>query len=122
VIETYLIEADCKSDRLTQPQINKVNTLGNKDNTNDNYWILDSGATQHVTGNLELISGLQNIHTIPLISVGGELHTIKGKEKVFVEFLNGKIKCFDDVLYVPGIHINLLLIGCIVDTNCSIEF
>jgi len=57
-----------------------------------------------------------------MISAGGEFHTVKGKGIFFVDFPNGKIKCFNDVLYVPGVHKNLLSVGYIIDRNHSIEF
>jgi len=135
VLETYLIEAEpAGAVSVDQNQIQRgpepepdpaapeANTIANKAEAHDDFWILDSSATQHVTGNPDLITGLQPVSTSLMISAGGESHTVKGKGKIYVEFPNGKIKCFDDVLYVPGVHRNLLSVGCIVDKHHSIEF
>jgi hypothetical protein len=88
----------------------------------ETMWMLDSGTTYHVTGNPDLILGLQPMHHAPMLDAAGEAHPVRGKDKVFVQLPNGEIKCIDQVLYVPGIHRNLLSIRYIANQSYTLEF
>jgi transposase InsO family protein len=88
----------------------------------DIVWMLDSGATHHVTGNPGIISNIQPVIHSPMTDAAGKSHLVKGKGKVFVQLPDGEIKCIDNVLYVPGVHRNLLSIGCIENQGYTLEF
>jgi hypothetical protein len=96
VLETYLCEANsCELE---------TNVLDNRFPT----WILDSGATHHVTGDPKLLHQI-NPYTRsgPILAAGGESHTVAGKGTVHLKMSDGEIK-FKNVLYVPGTRRNLL--------------
>jgi hypothetical protein len=88
----------------------------------DTVWMLDSGATHHVTRNPDIISNIQPVIHNPMTDAIGKSHLVKGKGKVFVQLPDGEIKCIDNVLYVPGVHRNLLSIGCIENQGYTLEF
>ena len=47
-----------------------------ENNPLDTTWILDSGATSHITGNPNLISGLRPIATAPMTTAGRKAHQV----------------------------------------------
>lgn len=86
-------------------------------------WVLDSGATHHVTGNSNLVQDFQACTSnTSMLAAGGEAHRIGGKGNVSINFPGGKYKQFKNVLYVPGIRRNLLSIGRITDEGCNVHF
>jgi hypothetical protein len=89
----------------------------------NHIWILDSGATHHVTGNPQLVHNLQKVSQAGgMTAVGGETHKVASQGDILVKFHDGEIKHIKSVLYVPGIHRNLLSVGRIADQGYSIEF
>jgi hypothetical protein len=67
-------------------------------------WVLDSGATHHVIGDLQLIHNLQKASFAGgMTAAGGESHRVAGHGDILVKFHNGEIKHIKNVLYVPGI-------------------
>jgi hypothetical protein len=102
----------------SQPACNQLARSSEQPQTSlsfDKVWMLDSGATHHVIGNPTIISDS------PMIAAG-QSHTVQGKGKVFVQLPDGEIKCIDNVLYVPGVHRNLLSVGCIANQGYTLEF
>jgi hypothetical protein len=85
-------------------------------------WMLDSGATHHVIENPDIISNIQPVIHSPVTDAVGKSHPVKGKGKVFVQLSDGKIKCIDNVLYIPGVHRNLFSVGCIANQGYTLEF
>jgi hypothetical protein len=104
VLETYLCDVNsCKLE---------MNSLDKQSST----WILDLGATHHVTGDSRLLCGLRTYTRIgPMLAAGGESHNVVGKGHIQVKLSDGKIKQFKNVLYVAGIRRNLLSVGYIAD-------
>ncbi|XP_061369921.1 uncharacterized protein LOC133312697 [Gastrolobium bilobum] len=85
-----------------------------------NYtWLVDSGASQHMTGNLQLIS---NVESIPPTSIG----LPDGDQLVSVQrgiFQLTSNIILQDVLYVPQLKCNLISVAqLLADTNCIISF
>ena len=52
----------------------------------------------------------------------GISHNVVGKGKVLIKLAYGSINSIDYVLYMPGIHRNLLSVGCIFDQGSAREF
>lgn len=107
VIESYLLQSG-EVNALEQPEL--VYTGENLDdslppvssNTLDSLSMLDSGATQHVTGNPDLIFNLRSCSVAPMLKAGGTSHRLYGKWFVLFRFPNGQIKSIEYVLYVPA--------------------
>ena len=123
VFESYFIEShEIHSMELQSPAIVKdlfptmCNALTHSHDTSrskmsfDIVWMLDSGAAYHVIGNLDIISDIQPVNQSPMMDTVGQAHPIKGKDKIFVQLLDGKIKFIDNVLYVSSIHCNYFLL------------
>ncbi len=86
-------------------------------------WVLDSGATKHVTGNANLIVGVKPYAcTFKKIAAGGEPHKMAGQGDFLVKFTDGEMKAIRNVQYVPRIRRNLLSIECIADQGYLVEF
>ena len=82
-------------------------------------WLLDSGASCHLTGNLNLLSNVHEASSIHLELPNGEttLATKKG-----LVHLNSQI-VLKDVLYVPQFCCNLISIAQLIDDSfCSVTF
>ncbi|KAL3686035.1 hypothetical protein R1sor_004057 [Riccia sorocarpa] len=86
----------------------------------DDSWIIDSGATAHITGNRGKLDNFRPsaAPTARVRSAGGHTHDVKGKGNFVFQF-DDEIKQFEDVYYVPGIKKNLLSVGGLTD-QCNI--
>ena len=82
-------------------------------------WIIDSGASHHVTG---IYSCLDNVERIPEWSV-----RLPDGRRVSAT-LSGSVRLsssitLSNVLYVPGLHCNLLSVSCLLhDCECFVRF
>ena len=86
-------------------------------------WILDSGASHHVSGDKSLFHDTQACtSTSPSIAAGGEPHRVAGKGNVNVTLSGGKFNQFKNVLYVPSICGNLLSVGRITNDGFYVKF
>lgn len=84
-----------------------------------NSWIVDSGASSHITHSLQVFSSyktlqnqfviLPNNTKIPVSAIG----TVHLAHDLILE----------NVLYIPSFHVNLLSVGCLLhNSNCSVMF
>lgn len=71
--------------------------------------------TYHITGNFDIKSKIQLVPQVSTLDVACQAHHVVKKQKIFVKFLNGKIKCIDNVPYIFLIHCNFLSICYIVN-------
>lgn len=82
-------------------------------------WIIDSGATSHVTSNKRCFDSFERINSSTLNVANGEKVHVQGKGTCKVEFINsdGVISCaiMTDVLYAPQINGNLLSVKKLID-------
>jgi hypothetical protein len=89
------------------------------DGKRSTLWILDTGATDHITFNLNSFSTYKNIVPIPVSLPNGSqiLASISGTVTISpsIQLLN--------VLYIPSFHVNLISITKLVSTNtCFVNF
>ena len=90
-----------------------------KTNSNDkmtgerdtNTWIIDTGASNHMTGNLNHMHELRDIQSCPVGLPNGQ-HTTTIKEGSVV--LDGGLK-LTNVLYVPKLNCNLISVSQMMD-------
>lgn len=92
-------------------------------------WIIDSGASRHMTMNQTLFSEYQEFTTPEKVSVGdGRLLDAIGSGKVLVDLSLGRrnktIKkfVFRDVLYVPDLAVNLFSVRAVTDKGFIVQF
>ena len=88
--------------------------------TTQNAWIVDSGASQHITNRKDWLSDFSECD--------GDVLTIKGSAKVkgrgkvkFSDENGGYTLILSNVLYVPGFSYNLLSVHCLAKKNVSTE-
>jgi hypothetical protein len=74
-------------------------------------WILDSGASAHVTGERNLLSEIRTVPTSSVTTAGGQALPIIGQGTAQIS----KNKDVYPILYVPGMRRNLLSVGKIAD-------
>ena len=87
-------------------------------------WYLDSGASSHITANLEKLYHSPTSSGIEISEIktgGGESHPVKGTGRAIVQTSNRAIK-LKSVKYVPSMRKNLVSVGAIADTGHRILF
>ena len=73
-----------------------------------NSWLVDSGAEGHMTGNRSLFTSLESASGGSVRAAGGELYPIVGKGNVVIAVNPTHTIRLSPVLFVPGLHDNLL--------------
>ena len=83
-------------------------------------WILDSGASNHISGNKDLFSSLTTTPTLPTVTLVNGSHTVAKGIGLDHPLLSLPLT---SVLYTPECPFNLIFISKITRTlNCSIIF
>ncbi|KAG6473883.1 hypothetical protein ZIOFF_067801 [Zingiber officinale] len=83
---------------------------------------LDSGASNHMTGNKELFVELNPNISSSIILGDGTYRSAKGKGTIAVQTKEGNKNLITDVLYVPSLSYNLLSIGQLIQKDFSVHF
>ena len=77
----------------------------------EDFWFLDSGCSNHMTGNIEMFANLdENVKSEVTTGTDSKI-SIKGKGRVSIQARNGEQMIVPEVYYVPGLKCNLLSIG-----------
>jgi hypothetical protein len=88
----------------------------------DDMWIIDSGASRHMTGDRARLSNL-NEKTSYKVEVGDKsTYPVEGFGQASVKLKSGNNVHLSNVLYVPGLEKNLVLISCLEDKGNKIAF
>ena len=88
-------------------------------NTNKTLWIIDSGASDHMTGNKALLTKIVPLHLCNIKLPTGKTAQISHKGNVYV---NDQI-ALKNVLYVPDFQRNLLSVRKLsMDLGCNVVF
>jgi len=84
-----------------------------------NTWIIDTGTSNHMIGNLNHMDELQDIQSYPVGLPNGQ-HTTTIKEGSVV--LDGGLK-LTNVFYVPKLNYNLIFVSQMMDElKCVVQF
>ena len=82
-----------------------------KDHCNSDLWLLDSGCSNHMTGNKSLFSSLDS-YVVTNIKLGDDsLVPAKGKGIIHVLSNQNEKMSIDEMFYVPHLTVNLISIG-----------
>jgi hypothetical protein len=82
-------------------------------------WIIDTGASNHMTGDLNVMCDVHNIESCPVGLPNGQ-HTLSTKEGSVV--LDGNLR-ITNVLYVPRLNCSLISVSQLSDElNCTVQF
>lgn len=110
---------------VTRENISQTNVLlaCNMAETNsEDIWFLDSGCSNHMTGNKALFSALdKNMKSEVTLGTDSKV-SIMGKGEVKIYTKQGERKTIADVYYVPGMRCNLLSIGQLVQKGYNVYF
>ena len=89
---------------------------------NEDIWFLDSGCSNHMTGNISMFSMLdENVKSQVTLGIDSKV-SIMGKGRVSVLTNKGETKSISDVYYVPGMKCNLLSIGQLIHKGYNVFF
>lgn len=87
--------------------------------TGKEAWIIDTGASNHMTGNLRLLQELKEVQGCPVDFPDGQ-KLVATKEGTTT--LDGGLK-LSNVLYVPKLSCSLISVTQLIDeTNCVVQF
>ncbi|OMO75305.1 Integrase, catalytic core [Corchorus capsularis] len=113
------LNVDGESSKQTQRSTTSAVNMAGKIET-DKSWVIDSGATDHITNNGELLAEIEK-------AIGGSPVTIPNGDKIPVKSV-GKVKLpngmkIDHVLNIPDFKCNLISVGRLTnDLNCALIF
>ena len=86
-----------------------------------NVWYLDSGCSNHMTGDKDAFLGMDSSFSSKVKLGNGEYVEVKGKGSIGVATKQGN-KTIHDTLYVPALDENLLSIGQLLEHDYSLKF
>jgi hypothetical protein len=85
-------------------------------------WMLDSGATSHMTADRALFTSYKQMHgPLPIYTADGSGIPAIGKGNVIVALSSGKLR-IRNVFHVPGLAVNLLSIPQLAASGVTITF
>lgn len=89
-------------------------------------WILDSGATCHISGQRNAFSPFNANHREIVTMANGSHVTAMGKGDIRIQLLNESnettLVTMKDVLYIPGVNTNLVSVKKLTENGLSINF
>jgi hypothetical protein len=89
----------------------------------DDMWIIDSGASRHMTGDQARLSDLNVRKTLYKVELGDKsTYPIEGFGQASIKLESGNHVHLSNVLYVPGLEKNLVSISCLEDKGNIIAF
>ncbi|KAF3634576.1 putative LRR receptor-like serine/threonine-protein kinase [Capsicum annuum] len=86
-----------------------------------NFWLIDSGCTNHMTYNKSLFKELKPTEISKVRIESGDQILVEGKGTVIIKISLGN-KTISDVLYVPDIDKNLLSICQLIEKEYKVSF
>jgi hypothetical protein len=89
----------------------------------DDMWIIDSGASRHMTGDQARLSNLNEKKTSYKVELGDKsTYPVDGFGQASVKLKSGNNVHLSNVLYVPGLENNLVSISFLEDKGNIIAF
>ena len=86
-------------------------------------WLIDSGASRHMTYMKEALSEYQELDNEEPVTLGdGKMVSALGKGNIKLLLQNGETGTLNNVLYVPKLTCNLFSVGAAADNNLTILF
>ena len=103
---------------LDEPRA-RVN-LGRAEEETEELWYLDTGASNHMTGNRAAFSELDTgvVGTVKFGDNSGV--DIQGRGTVVFQCKNGEHKALTDVYYIPKLRSNIVSIGQLDERGCQV--
>ena len=97
---------------------------------NDSHiWLIDSAASSHISGNLPLFFDMVTITPVRIQTASGDSFTANQSRSIHIRIKSDATFELPDlhitltnVIYVPSLHANLLLVGCMTNANVNVMF
>lgn len=84
-------------------------------------WVLDSGASFHITPNKEVLFDLKEASGGKVLMGNNTFSEIEGVGKVRIKTRDGSIVILTDVKFMPTMGRNLISFGCLEKAGCTYE-
>ena len=94
----------------------------NAQEESDNIWYLDSGCSNHMTGDRKNFVQLNDNVSSQVKLRDGKLQNVERKGVIAVYTKGGNKRLIFDVLYVPGLTQNLLSVGQLLQKDYALKF
>jgi hypothetical protein len=100
-----------------------VSSLSSSVFTGPKTWLVDSGASKHMTGYKEILSDFETKYFAEQVELGDEkCYKIEGVGSISFRLESGARLHVDEVLYVPGLKKNLLSVATLEDKGYWVIF
>ncbi|TXG52111.1 hypothetical protein EZV62_021280 [Acer yangbiense] len=86
-----------------------------------NKWFLDSGCSNHMCGEKEMFTQLDESFTSSVNFGNDTTVPVMGKGKISITLKDGSQNAISDVLFVPNLHKNLLSVGQLLEKGYDIR-
>jgi len=88
---------------------------------NEGAWILDTGATNHMTGNRDALASLdESVHGAVRFGDGSTVQ-IQGIGVVTIAGKNGEHRVLTEVYFIPTLRCNIVSLGQLEEAGCHVE-
>ena len=100
-----------------------VSTLSANIVNNKDSWLVDSGASRHITGYKEILSDFRKKNFSVQVELGNEAsYAIKGIGSIKFHLKCGSMLHLEEVLYVPGLKKNLISVAVLESKGYRVLF
>ena len=89
-------------------------------NCSEDWWYMDTGYSNHLTGNKQWLIDFDSRRRTKIRCVDDKYLNAEGMGNVRFRVKNGKNILIKDVWYVPGIKINLMSVGQLIEKGFSV--
>jgi hypothetical protein len=113
-------EDDSYASQVVDAYLAEVNNVDTTPSSTS--WYLDSGASNHVSGNSSVFSSFSQSSGTKITSAGGHTHDVTGMGSIAIRLPSGEIQKISHILYSPGIKKNLLSVGFLTDKGFRLKF
>jgi len=93
-----------------------------EEESNHDVWYLDSGFSNHMSGNKEMFSSIDKYVKYEVRMGKKNKVSFMGKGCISICTKQGEIKQIQDVYYVPGLKHNLISVGQLVQKGYKVMF
>jgi hypothetical protein len=95
--------------------------LGPRADLEPHQWVLDTGATNHITGERSAYSQLNN-SVCGMVHFGdGSVAEIEGSGTIVFSYRNGEHRALTGVYYLPRLTVNIISVGQLDESGCRIN-
>jgi hypothetical protein len=95
--------------------------LGSGEQQDHGRWVLDTGATNHMTGSKEIFAKLDT-QIYGTVKFGdGSITNIEGQGTIILTCKNGEHRALTGVYYIPRLKASILSIGQLDETGCRVN-